>query len=187
MLPRRFCESEEIVLLHLSRVSSLLYMATLFGERACFPRSLDEYPQDYWCSLRDVVADAAGWIGESDGPFSGYSDLAKLLVSAEDLNDLSKLLKYASNSPSSFSALLSDAMHRLKLSAWLVSGHYTSHQHQIHRAQQLARSEDADYIYQQEYWPSWRDEEDPVDSPFINDYADIDVDYGYKDDSDYIE
>ena len=187
LLPRRFSESEEIVLLHLSRVSSLLYMATLFSESACFPRSLDEYPQDYWCSLRDVVADAAGWIGESDGPCSGYSDLAKLLVSAEDLNDLLKLLKYASNSPSSFSALLSDAMHRLKSSAWLVSGYYASHQHQMHLAQQLDRSTDGDYISQQEYWPSWRDAEDPVDSPFINDYADIDFDCGYKDDSDYVE
>lgn len=180
----------ELLCEHIGRVSSLLYVATLLAEFASFPRSFEDLPVGYFDLV--VVNNAFSWCIRGGDSLRGVEELGRRFLSCRDLRDFYNVLRFVSANPFSFSIWLKDASLRLSLNA-LVSDF--SLQNQIVVRQPALYGQEMES--EENYWPSWRDDDSPVDVPPIDIYADLgvdchdyddkDVDYGYKDDSDYVE
>ena len=165
---------------HITRVASLLYVSTLFAEFASYPRCLREYSAHYFSP--SIANNAFEWHLRITESSSQNHELVERITYCKDVRGFYDALRLVSSNPWSFSALLKDASLKLNLNNLLAE---FSSQNQLVVGQSARFEQDIES--EENYWPSWRCEEDPVDVDFVDDYADIDVDYGYKDDSDYIE
>jgi len=131
-----------VVVEHLLNFSGIFYLATVYAEWACYPRS--HYDRPYSIYFPDMC-NAIEWLMDSASmPYS-----AAALVENLDLNShLREFITLAKEQPRLMQVLLTYASDRLQSESWLV------HKCQKQQIQlQVGLNED----YAEDYIPPWRD------------------------------
>lgn len=166
----------EVLLEHIGRVSSLLYVSTMCAEFASFPRDYEDFSPRYYKPV--VIEQAFGWLIRDDEVYRANAELIGKFTSCGDLRGFYEALSFVSNNALSFSKLLKDASQKLDLNVLLTN---FSERSELVGHIQNERAMDCE----EECGPSWIIEEELIDASFFDYHADMGVDYGYKDDSDY--
>jgi GTP-binding protein EngB required for normal cell division len=151
------CEHEfDVLVAHLLNCSGMIYLATVYTEWACYPRSQDEQIHSYWFP---DMSNTIEWLGESSGMPYSATILLENLNPKPRASRASAFIALAKTQPRCMQMLLNHAHGRLQGESWLVSKRQMN---QI-LLEKAARAHQAcvipDNSWDADYYPPWHEDE----------------------------